>query len=132
VPVEGTNATRNDGSNICGRLLTAVADHSLSFIALLEKVRQLFVAILPLGRFDGGDFFILAIGTSLDAFKAGLQFLREAECARNALLQIDEGSGKHTLVRGHARWVSLVQALIAKPLVGKMVRGYHAHTFKVE
>jgi hypothetical protein len=46
MPVEWTNAARNDGSHICGGFLTPMADYCLSLIALLEEVWHLFIAIL--------------------------------------------------------------------------------------
>jgi hypothetical protein len=121
MPVEWTNAARNDGSHICGGFLTPMADYCLSLIALLEEVWHLFIAILSLCRLESSNLFVLAVGTSPDALKAGLQFLGEAEGTRNALLQVGKRNSKDTLERRHSRWVFLIQALIAEPLIREMV-----------
>jgi hypothetical protein len=91
VPVERADAARNNGSHVRSGLLTAVADYCLPIITLLEKVRQLFVTILPpevfvstneiislankchsLSGLGSSDFLVIAVGSSFDALKAGL------------------------------------------------------------
>ena len=55
MPVEWTDAARNDGSHIRSGLLAAMTDHCLPFIALLEKVWQFFIAILLPENFVSTD-----------------------------------------------------------------------------
>lgn len=151
VPVTRADAAGNDGPDICRRLLATVAEHRLSIVSLPEEVGYFFIAILSpvvlvsnltysdaqmsvhlLGRLGSRDLFVLAIGTSLDPFEAGLQRLGEAKRTRNTLLEVVQSRPKDAPVSRHARGIPLEQTLVAIPLIREVVGWYHAHAFKVE
>ena len=84
-----------------------------------------------LPRLLADNLIVIAVRACLDTIKAILDLLGKAEGTRVALLQVVQSAPKYPLVHWDPPWETPEEALVAVPLIWKLVL-FHIDALKME